>query len=176
MGDPPWQPAPAAFGRGGAQMVAFDVDGDGDSDVVTTIQAHGWGIGWYEQIPGPSGPRFEEHLITPAGPPGAGDPVIFEPHAMAVADLNGDGLPDLVTGERFWGHVPEGEPDFEAPARLYWFELSRSGGTVRWIPHLIDDRSGVGTQVVVEDATGDGLLDIVTSNKKGAFVFAQRRP
>ncbi len=34
---------------GGAQMFAPDVDGDGDADVVTSWQAHGYGLSWFEQ-------------------------------------------------------------------------------------------------------------------------------
>ena len=62
-------------------------------------------------------------------------------------------------------------PDFAAPAHLYWFELVKTGGAVTWNPHLIDDASGVGTQVTVGDVTADGLVDILIANKKGAFVF-----
>jgi hypothetical protein len=40
----------------------------------------------------------------------------------------------------------------------------------------IDDQSGIGTQFVVADLNGDGLLDIVTANKKGVFLFEQVRP
>lgn len=39
------------------------------------------------------------------------------------------------------------------------------------IPHLIDDNSGVGTQVVARDLNGDGLPDLVVGNKKGTFVL-----
>jgi len=34
----------------------------------------------------------------------------------------------------------------------------------------------IGTQFVVTDFNGDGLLDIVTSNKKGVFLLEQVRP
>jgi len=42
--------------------------------------------------------------------------------------------------------------------------------------HEIDNDSGVGTQFEVCDLDGDGLLDVVTSNKKGVHAFVQRRP
>ena len=32
-----------------------------------------------------------------------------------------------------------------------------------------------GTQFVVDDVNGDGLLDIVTANKEGVFLLTQRR-
>jgi hypothetical protein len=46
---------------------------------------------------------------------------------------------------------------------------------VEWTRHEIDDDSGVGTQFQVIDVNGDGLLDVVTSNKKGVFLFEQVR-
>jgi hypothetical protein len=171
VADPLWLRSDQYFGQGGAQMVAYDVDGDGDNDVITTLAAHGYGLGWYEQT-APNGAAFLEHIVVSADAPAPDAAVILhEPHALAVADIDGDGLTDIVTGERFWGHVPAGEPDFNAPARLYWFRLERSADGVRYLPTLIDDDSGVGTQVSVGDVTNDGLLDIVVANKKGAFVF-----
>ena len=47
-----------------------------------------------------------------------------------------------------------------------------SGAT--FIPQLVDDDCGVGTQVTVGDVTGDGLPDIVVGNKKGTTVFRQQ--
>jgi hypothetical protein len=167
QGDPAWERHVQAFGKGGAQMVTADIDGDGDADVVASLEAHGYGLAWYEQT---AGDQFVEHIIVPADPD-AGAVPLHEPHALALADIDRDGDPDIVTGERFWGHVPAGMADFGAPARLYWFELDRSRGAVSFIPHLIDEASGVGTQVTVGDVTGDGLDDILVANKKGAFVF-----
>jgi hypothetical protein len=76
-------------------------------------------------------------------------------------------------GKRFWAHGSKGDPEPNAAAVIYWFRLVREGGAVRYEPHLIDDDSGVGTQFVVADVTGDGRLDVVTSNKRGVFVFRQ---
>jgi phage/plasmid primase-like uncharacterized protein len=42
---------------------------------------------------------------------------------------------------------------------------------VDFIPHLIDDNSGVGTQITAGDINGDGLPDVVSGNKKGLSVF-----
>ena len=33
---------------GGAEMYAYDVDGDGDSDVITSLAAHEYGLSWWE--------------------------------------------------------------------------------------------------------------------------------
>ncbi len=49
-GDPVWTKHPFAFsqGHGNAQMFAYDVDGDGDNDVVCSENAHGFGLAWFE--------------------------------------------------------------------------------------------------------------------------------
>jgi hypothetical protein len=169
-GDPVWTKVPQSFGQpGGAQLVTNDIDGDGDQDVVATLAAHGYGLAWFEQ----SGASFVEHDIVPTTAPAMGELVLHEPHALAMADIDGDGELDLVTGERHWGHIPE-NANFDDPARLYWFEAVRSGDTVTFTPHLVDDQSGVGTQVVAGDIDGDGLMDIVLANKKGTFLFLQQ--
>ena len=55
---------------------------------------------------------------------------------------------------------------------LYWFELRRDKQQgVQFIPHQIDDNSGVGTQVTAVDLNGDGIPDVIVSNKKGTFIF-----
>ncbi|HMH32390.1 MAG TPA: VCBS repeat-containing protein, partial [Puia sp.] len=91
-----------------------------------------------------------------------------------MADINGDGYSDLVTGKRYFAHN-ENDPGAFEPAVLYWFEY-KPGKTPAWIPHLIDEDSGVGLQVVVSDMNGDGLADIVVCNKKGLFFFEQMAP
>jgi hypothetical protein len=165
--DPVWTHNAHAFGAGGAQMFGEDIDGDGDTDVITTFSAHGYGLSWFEQ----DASGFVEHVIVPSGAPRPDAEVIaHEPHALALADMDGDGRRDVIYGERHWGHVPEGEPDFDAPARLYWLW---SAGDGRFVPQRIDDDSGVGTQIAVGDVNDDERPDLVIANKKGAFVFVQ---
>jgi hypothetical protein len=91
-------------------------------------------------------------------------------------DIDGDGLKDLVTGRRWWAHGPKGDPGADGPAVLYWFRARRDQhGRVTFEPNQIDDDSGIGTQFAVHDVNGDGLLDIIISNKKGTFAFLQVR-
>jgi hypothetical protein len=161
----PWKFVPAKLGPPCAQMLAYDVNKDGLPDVISS-SAHNRGVWWFEQKKGPNGPEFVQHDI---------DPSFSEAHAIVLADINGDGVMDLVTGKRFWAHGPTGDEGAGEPAVLYWYELKRSGGKVEWVRHEVDDDSGVGTQFVVTDVNGDGLLDIAISNKKGVFLFLQER-
>ena len=57
---------------------------------------------------------------------------------------------------------------------VYWFRLTRQDDQVEYIPHQIDDDSGIGRQLVSGGLNGDGELDVVASNKNGTFVFIQK--
>jgi hypothetical protein len=93
-------------------------------------------------------------------------------HALDFVDVDGDGIPDIITGKRYWAHGSGGDPEPNAPPVLYWFRTVPLGdGSVDFVPYLIDDDSGVGVQVVAGDISGNGLPDVLVSNKKGTFVF-----
>ncbi len=170
-----WRFHPVAFSEaGGSHMFAVDLDGDGDNDVVTSKDAHGYGLSWFENVPEQGEPTFREHPIMPQRPAAEpGEQSFSQLHALAVADINADGVPDLVTGKRFWAHAGN-DPGAREPAVLVWFETLRTADGVRFRPHTIDQNSGVGTQVEVKDINADGLFDVVIGNKKGLFVFRQR--
>ena len=164
---------------GGAHMFAYDFDGDGDNDVLTSLAAHSYGLAWFEQSKGPDGKAvFTQHDIMPADPkaPSKG-PVFSMLHAIDLADINGDGIKDLVTGKRHWAHAPQpdgsgGDPGVNDPAVIYWYEVKPGGtsGNATFTPHLINGDSGVGTQVMVAEMDGQAPPEVVVGNKKGAFV------
>ncbi|HEY3901762.1 MAG TPA: PVC-type heme-binding CxxCH protein [Chthoniobacter sp.] len=174
-GDPVWKHHAFNFGPG-AQFYAYDVNGDGLPDIVGSTAAHGYGLAWWEQVRINGEITFRKHLIMGEKPEENRYGVHFSQlHAVELADIDGDGLKDIVVGKRFWAHGTHGDPEPEAPAVLYWFQLVRHGKDVDFVPHLVDDDSGVGTQVVVGDVNGDGLPDIIVGNKKGTFVHLQEK-
>ena len=172
-----WKFHPVPFAppglRGGGQMLVYDVNGDGLADVITSWDAHGYGLAWYEQVRSDGQIKFREHVIMNNKPEHNRYGVKFSQlHSQFLADMDGDGVLDLVTGKRFWAHGPAGDAEPNAPAVLYWFQLKRGADrAVDFVPHRIDDNSGVGTQVTVGDVSGRGLPDVIVGNKKGVFVF-----
>jgi hypothetical protein len=157
---------------GGAQMYVYDIDGDGDNDVVSGLFAHEYGISWFERQGTGMAATFVPHVILPVT---AGTGNFSQAHALAIADVNGDGLTDIIAGKRYYAH-PSTNPDpgTTAPVVLYWFELVRSGGSASFVPHLVHSDSGAGCNFVARDLTGDGKVDIFTTNKRGTFLHVQR--
>ena len=174
-GHPVWTKHDADFG-GGAQFHVYDVNADGLPDVIGSRDAHGYGLAWYEQVKTGAATSFQQHLIVGERADQNPHGVVFSQiHAIDLTDVDRDGAMDIVTGKRFWAHGRDGDPEPNAPAVVYWFQLVRQGGNVEFVPHLIHDDSGVGTQVLATDVTGDGLPDVVVGNKKGTFLHVQRR-
>lgn len=170
----PWKKINAPLAQGGAQMYVYDVDGDNKNDVVTSLQAHGWGLAWMKQN---ADLTFTKNLIMGSKPEENAYGVKFSQlHAVDLVDMDGDGVKDIVTGKRHWAHGAKGDPEPQAEPVLYWFKTVRSNdGKVSFIPYQIDNDSGVGTQVVTGDLNGDGLPDVVVGNKRGAFVFIHKK-
>jgi hypothetical protein len=143
------------------------------NDVITSLEAHFYGLAWFEQVKENGNISFREHIIMNKEPSDNRYGVKFsEGHALALIDMDGDGLKDIVTGKRFWAHGSHGDVEPNAPAVLYWFKLVRHGeDQVDFIPYLIDDDSGIGTQVVAGYVSNKKFPDVVVGNKKGVFVF-----
>lgn len=176
-----WTYHPEAFGRwgtqqgsaGGARAYVYDVNGDGLNDVVTSLEAHGFGLAWFEQKRTAGRISFERHMIMDDFAAPANGVTFAALHALTMADIDGDGLQDIITGKRWLGHFGDypNDPDpFGAPV-IYAFRLVREGGQARYVPELIDNNSAVGTQIWAADVNRDGLADVMTATRRGTFVF-----
>ena len=163
------------YGGGGAQILVHDVDGDGHNDIITSHNAHGYGLSWFAQKVGDDNQRRfirnqilgESSIDNPFG-------VVFSQlHALALADIDRDGFQDIVTGKRWWAHGGN-DPGGNQAAVLYWFSGSPDDNHVfAFEPFLVDDDSGVGTEVIAIDLNQDGRVDIISSNKKGVTIHWQ---
>ncbi len=167
-GKTPWKFHPANLGEACADMYAYDMDGDGKADVISS-SAHRFGIWWHKQRPADANghPSFQKMDLFPK--------LVSETHAAHFKDIDGDGRPDLITGKRWWSHG-KAEPGSDGPAAVYWLKNTKGAdGLAQFTPMLIDDDCGIGTQFEVADINGDGLLDVIVSNKKGVRVVVQQR-
>lgn len=181
----PWKYHPEVFGRyghgiaGGAVMAVYDVNGDGLNDVVTSLNAHGWGLAWFEQKRDAQGNiSFVRHMIMDdlgTEKENAGGVAFSELHGTTSADMNGDGIPDFIVGKRYWSHNADYlDPYPFGPPVLYVYKTVRdpkAPGGARFVPELIDNQSGAGSTLLAVDLKKDGAMDIVTGNKLGTFIF-----
>lgn len=159
---PDWVFHPANFGDDCSEMYVMDVNGDGLNDVISA-SAHKYGVWWYEQGKDAQGKAtWTKHQISNS---------FSETHGVALADINNDGNLDIVTGKRWFAHNDtDTDPGAHEAALLCWFEFT-PGKPPYFAAHQIDNDSGVGLHVVVQDMNKDKLKDVVISNKKGIFYF-----
>ena len=128
-----------------------DVDGDHDLDL---ILPHGFlacaplscgGLAWLEQL----GEGWQRHDVVPAGSS------LFY-HRAVLADMDGDGAPDLVTVGESKGLLDAGK----AATQIVAGDLALPA---RFQSPPLDVGPGLGSLPVVRDLDGDGDLDIASA-------------
>jgi len=162
---------------GGALLTLFDVDADGDMDVILPQFFEGESLVWLEQT-GRTTP-WVRHVINDNTGRGFG---------AEIADMNGDGRPDLVYGNH--NHQLSDVSD-EQVMGIYWWEFP-SPGEVRslsdWDSTMqvvyegfevdSDDVAAEGAPGVMHtgDVNGDGRMDVTASGDgdDGIYVFIQK--
>jgi hypothetical protein len=178
-----WTYHPEAFSRygrnivGGSVMAVYDVNGDGLNDVVTVLQAHGFGLAWFEQKRDSAGKiSFVKHMIMDDfTTQNAGGVTFSQPHGSTFADVDGDGITDFIVGKRYWSHRDDYlDPDPYGPAVLYVYRTVRNPkapGGAEFVPELVHNHSGVGSHLLAVDLNKDGAIDLVTPTRFGTFIF-----
>ncbi|MCP4784157.1 MAG: VCBS repeat-containing protein [Fuerstiella sp.] len=152
------------------QIFTQDINGDGLNDIVTS-SAHKLGIFWYQQISSGSTITWKQHII---------DATWTQAHSLAMADLDGDGDNDLITGKRFFAHDGR-DPDGNGTLGLYWYEFKQDQAqrdlSRVWERHVIsfDEGIGSGMNIPIVDLDHDGDLDFVVTGKWGGPVWFENK-
>lgn len=86
------------------------------------------------------------------------DETLKRGHAVGIADLDGDGLQELVIG-----HSDPGTGNPAGPG-VFIYKMTDESGT-KWTKHVLDN-GGISTEdLVVEDFNGDGFPDIAAGGR-----------
>ena len=98
-----------------------------------------------------------------------------ELHGLTATDMDGDRVPDIVVGKRYWAHQEElrENPESDGGAGLVHLKTvrnRRAPGGAEFVPELVHNRSGVGSTVLAADVNEDGVTDIVRGTKLGMLL------
>ena len=143
-------------------VLVHDVNGDGRNDIIAGY-GHNYGLVWYEQTEEGGARSWAEHVI---------DGGWSQYHDMQLADIDGDGELELVTGKRYKAHNGN-DPGDDGDVFVCYYKF-RDGGMYR---HIIDfgrpedGHSGVGIYFWLADLSGNGLPDIIAPGKEGLYLF-----
>jgi hypothetical protein len=108
--------------------------------------------------------------VTPPGDPLA---VGFQPDAVAVADLNGDGAPDIVTANGdSYGQGGSYFQEYDTGPTVSVLLGNSDGSFQKQQTYALDEGSNANA-VAVADLTGDGIPDIITANNNGTLSVLQ---
>ncbi len=152
-------------GRASIPILAHDVDGDGDMDIIYGM-GHDFGLYWLEQERDATGRRtWSKHEI---------DVTWSQVHVVLLGDLNLDGRLELVAGKRYRAHDGK-DPGDNEPPRIYYYTWNPARR--QWQRHTIDDtgQAGLGISTQLADIDGDGDLDLVAPGKTGLYLFENLR-
>ncbi len=147
-------------------MLIYDVDGDGINDLIGS-NAHDYGIylwrGTGKEVDGKL--QFDKTTI---------DKSFSQAHCLHLADLDGDGNNELITGKRVRAHNGNDPGSSEPPIMRYYVWNAKTKSFAGYT--INEGQVGAGLQVRTADLDADGDVDIVVAGKEGTqILFNQRK-
>ena len=164
------------LGDTGFPIIAYDVNSDGKMDIIFG-QGHSYGLYWLEQQGNAGSPASA--AVAVAGVKNSAnrswrkhtiDESFSQAHALALADIDGDGQPELLTGKRYRGHNGH-DPGSYDPLVVYCYKINRQTAEFTRNTISVNGTAGVGTQIIVGDLDGDGDIDLAMAGKTGVHFF-----
>jgi len=120
------------------RILARDIDGDGDLDVVAAVLSDDL-VSWWENTLGDAS-SWAEHVVSNS---------YSSANSVAAEDLDGDGDLDLMATTK----------TYQVPVK--WWENTAGDGSA-WTEHTIVS-SFRGDEILADDMDGDGDLDVIVS-------------
>jgi hypothetical protein len=142
-------------------IIVADVNNDGRAELIVG-RAHSYGLDWYSQSQQDGKRIWTRHPI---------DPFNAQYHDLIWADIDGDGLPELITGKRHRAHCGNdaGEAD---DLGIYYFKWNGEGFSKQVVAYgPLGVGKGCGIHFAVADLRGSGRLDIIAPGKDGLVIF-----
>ncbi len=183
--DEPWQVFEVDTPGNMETAMAYDIDGDGQLDVLPNIMSQAAWYGFTRDASAPQGVKWQKHKL----------PQEAAGHGLGAGDVNKDGRCDVVTPKGWLEQTADGgwqwRPEFELGYAsipilvhdadgdgdsdliwglghnygLYWMEQKSTNGQRTWEKYLIDDSWSQPHFMLMADLDNDDQDELVTGKR-----------